>query len=119
MGGRKKLCNEAIVIGAVTYAFCGYILQFGIPFLNYLTAFTAFPFIVVGVDEVIDEKRKSLLLILGIALTSMNGINFIWISCFDELLCLFRLRCGQKQLYALFSDFSLRRVFHQRYAIFI
>lgn len=77
---RKQLCIGGI-FGALTFVFCHYAMNTGIHFYNYLTAFSMFPFVVAGVDDIIERKRKfSGFLLLGITVTVMDGFAFLFMD---------------------------------------
>ncbi len=90
------------LIGAMLYVFSGYSLTLAIKHLMFGVPIVFFPFILLGADKVIRDK-KPLLFIVSTALGAMSNIYFFYAMMFFAVIyCIFRLIRARR-------DFDLKR----------
>lgn len=76
-----KKCNKyASVIAALNYAFCGYVLYYGVRHPYFVNAMIFLPLIMIGMDRIFEKKRPTFY-IVSVALAAFSNFYFFYILC--------------------------------------
>lgn len=76
-----KKCNKyASVIAGLNYAFCGYVLYYGVRHPYFVNAMIFLPLIMIGIDKIFEKKRPTFY-ILSVAFAAISNFYFFYILC--------------------------------------
>lgn len=80
---KRYACTKYyIAMGALIYSFNVYELFWGMNFSTFLNVPITFPFILYGIDELLEHNKKiSLIMIFALFLQGINGFYLLYIEC--------------------------------------
>jgi uncharacterized membrane protein YfhO len=104
--GNFKLSEKAKVLGAILYAFNGYIILWGQHY-HFATIIVLMPLLMNGYERVL-KKEKGLLLVISVFLISFYSIYFLFMaSIFLFIYAIVRyIDCGEKNIRVFLKHFS-------------
>lgn len=95
-GLSHKKSKSGILIGAMIYCFCGYVLYAGVRHPYFVNPMIYLPFLLIGIDRIF-QKKKPYLFIVFTAISAVSNFYFFYMLCiFMFLYAIFRYWMTEK-----------------------